>query len=92
MKTFNDLEFNQHPLGGGIQALIFFPNGYGASVVGGSRGLYGDGVKTFELAVLYGTKDDWALSYSTEIADDVLGWQSKDDVTEILRQIQELQP
>ena len=34
------------------QYVVKFPNGYGASVVGGALGLYGDGVHSFEVAVL----------------------------------------
>ncbi len=50
MKTFKDLEFNPHPSGlGGIQAVMEFDNGHRISVVGGRQGLYGDGVKTFEI-------------------------------------------
>ena len=47
IKTFDDLQFNPHPNHlGGVQAVIKFENGYGASVVktpytyGGDRGLY----------------------------------------------------
>jgi hypothetical protein len=50
MKTFNDLKFKPHPNGlGGIQAILEFDNGHRISVVGGAIGLYGDGVKTFEI-------------------------------------------
>ena len=86
MKTFNDLDFRPHPNGmGGVQARIKFENGYGASVIkssfsyGGNQGLY-------ELAVLF--EDD--ITYNTPITDDVLGYLSEDDVTEHLKQIQEL--
>ncbi len=33
MKTFNDIDFKSHPVGDGLHGLIFFPNGYGVSVV-----------------------------------------------------------
>ena len=86
MKTFNNLDFKPHSNGmGGIQARIKFDNGYGASVIkssfsyGGNQGLY-------ELAVLF--EDD--ITYNTPITDDVLGYLSEDDVTEYLKQIQEL--
>ena len=38
MKTFNDLQFKEHPKGavyGGIISRIIFDNGYGATVVQG---------------------------------------------------------
>jgi hypothetical protein len=84
---FNELEFNPHPMGmGGIQAIVQFTNGYGASIVktpytyGGSEGLY-------ELAVL-GT--DGSLTYDTPITDDVLGSLDENEVSEILEKIQKL--
>jgi hypothetical protein len=87
MKTFNDLEFNEHPnLLGGVQARIQFENGYGASVVctpytyGGDKGLY-------ELAVL---DSDGNLTYDTPVTNDVEGYLSEDDVTNLLEQIQQL--
>jgi hypothetical protein len=50
MKKFKDLEFKPHPNGfGGKQAVMEFDNGHRISVVGGGIGLYGDGVKTFEI-------------------------------------------
>jgi hypothetical protein len=84
MKTFSDLQFGPHPAGNGVQAIIQFTNGFGASVVktpysyGGSQGKY-------ELAV---TDSDGRLCYSTEVTNDVVGYLSPDEVTEYLRQIQ----
>lgn len=94
MKTFNDLEFKPNPsnIEGydlGVASRIFFPNGYGASVVkgpytlGGSKGLY-------ELAILEGDENGSELCYDTPITDDVLGYLTEADVTEALKQIQEL--
>jgi hypothetical protein len=86
MKTFKDLEFKQlDSFYNGVQSRIIFENGYGASVVkhdysyGGKDGLY-------ELAV---TKDD-DLCYTTPVTSDVEGYLSEDEVTELLKQIQEL--
>ena len=85
--TFKDLDWK--PLYDGVQGLLFFPNGYGISVVrhkfsyGSDRGLY-------EIAVLKGTKDDFQLCYTTRITNDVLGYQSEDDVTQVMRRIQRL--
>lgn len=76
-------------LNGGTQTLVFFSNGYGASVVrhrfsyGGDRGL-------FEIAVLAGNADNWNITYDTHITDDVLGYLNDDDVKNTLQQIREL--
>jgi hypothetical protein len=87
MKTFSDLEFEQLiPDWDGIRACITFENGYGASVVrtpytyGGDKGLY-------EIVVL---DLDNQLTYKTSVTDDVIGYLTEDDVTEVLKQIQEL--
>lgn len=85
--TFEDLTFAKDATpAGNDQALVFFPNGYGASVVigpfsyGGDNGLY-------ELAVLKGCQDSWGLCYSTPITDDVLGNMEPSDVTRVLGEI-----
>lgn len=85
VKTFNDLVFNEHPNHlGGVQALITFENGYGASVVctphtyGGDKGLY-------ELAVF---GKDGHITYDTPITKNVIGYLEPNEVTNILEQIQ----
>ena len=86
MKTFKDLEFKEHPINDGVVSRIVFENGYGASVVrheysyGGKDGLY-------ELAVL---NTDGELAYDTPITNDVLGYLTDKDVTEVLIKIQQL--
>jgi hypothetical protein len=87
MKTFEDLEFKDHPNGmGGVQAKIKFDNGFGASVVktpfsyGGKNGLY-------ELAVF---GKDGNITYDTPVTSDVLGHLCEAEVTTILAQIQTL--
>ena len=86
MKTFNDLDFKPHPHVDGVISRIIFENGYGASVVkhdfsyGGKDGLY-------ELAVL-DTKGE--ITYSTHITDDVIGYLTTQEVTDLLEQIQKL--
>jgi hypothetical protein len=86
MKTFKNLDFKPHPNNmGGVQAIEKFDNGYGVSVVrtpytyGGKDGLY-------ELAVL----DNDGITYDTPITNDVLGYLSEQDVTEVLIKIQQL--
>lgn len=76
-------------LNGGTQALYFFKNGYGASVVrhpfsyGGDEGLW-------ELAVITGNIDSYQLNYTTPITNDVLGYLTERDVDEVLDKIENL--
>jgi hypothetical protein len=71
---------------GGVQALIEFENGYGASVVktpytyGGDKGLY-------ELAVF---GKDGHITYDTPITNDVIGYLRPQDVTDVMEKIQQL--
>ena len=87
MKTFKDIEFKPNPMGEdfGIVSRTKFDNGYEVSVVkspysyGGKDGLY-------ELAIF---KDD-DICYDTPITNDVLGYLSEKEVTEVLIKIQQL--
>ena len=82
MKTFNNLKFKPHKVGlGGVQALMKLNNGYSISVVGGRRGLYGDGVNTFEVAI-FDRQDEMIMLRED---DQVLGWMTKDEVTKIIQ-------
>lgn len=89
-------EFDNRPINGGIQYMVVFPNGYGASIVkhsfsyGGSRGLW-------ELAVIGDVKGEifkedfsFSLKYDTGITDDVLGYLSENDVNDYLLKIEAL--
>jgi PII-like signaling protein len=86
MKTFKYLVFEDRPLIMGVASRIQFDNGYGASVVkgpytyGGKNGLY-------EMAIL---DSNGNLTYDTPITNDVIGYLSEDEVTDYLKQIQEL--
>lgn len=71
---------------GGDQWTFKFANGYGASVVRHSFS-YGSEDGLWELAVL-GT--DGRLTYETPITDDVIGWQSDDDIVRLLGEIEAL--
>jgi hypothetical protein len=82
MRTFNDLIFKQHPIvPDGVQAIMKLKNGYEISVVGGGRGLYGDGKKTFEIAVFDRQGEMIALGDG----DQVLGYQTRDEVTDVIQ-------
>lgn len=89
MKTFQDLEFeqiNDAPFMVGKKARMSFENGYGVSVVshtysyGGKNGL-------FEIAVL---DKDGNLTYDTPVTNDVIGYLTEEDVTDVMKQVQEL--
>lgn len=87
MKTFKDLEFQQHPYDNkGVMSRIMFDNGWGSSVVrhdfsyGGKDGKY-------ELAVL---DSNGELHYDNPVAGgDVQGYLDEEEVTYLLIAIQE---
>ena len=85
MKTFKDLEFKPHSISNGLQAVMNFDNNYGVSVVklNGSYGFHQD---LWEVAILY----KGSLTYNTDITDDVIGHQTDEDVTEVMKKVQML--
>lgn len=87
MKTFKDLEFLPHQNSAHFetQANIYFENGYGISVITGNCA-YTDEKRPYEVGVLY----QGMLTYNTHITDDVLGYQTEQDVENVMKQIQEL--
>lgn len=87
MANFDDLEFNKKRFSEGIQALIFFNNGYGASIIQGGIA-YTSNDEEYELAVLRGNKDNWDLCYTTPITEDVIGHLTKNDITRYLNKIE----
>ena len=89
MKTFQDLEFeqiNDAPFMVGKRSRMHFDNGFGVSVVshtysyGGKNGL-------FEIAFL---DKDGNLTYDTPVTNDVIGYLTEEDVTDVMKQVQEL--
>jgi hypothetical protein len=86
--TFDDLVFSQRL--SGPQATVHFANGYGASVITG-KGSYGGDRGLYELAVLEITEDgNWDICYNSGLTDDVIGFLNEEQVTTILKQIEEL--
>jgi hypothetical protein len=83
MKEFKDLKFRPHPIGNGVQAVMHFDNNYGVSVVK-FHGSYGFHQDLWEVAILY----EEEINYNTEITDDVLGYQTEQDVTKVMRKVQ----
>lgn len=86
MKTFKDLVFEDRPHDMGIACRIQFDNGYGASVVKGPY-TYGGKDGLYEMAIL---DSNGNLTYDTPITNDVIGYLSEDEVSDYLKQIQEL--
>ena len=82
---FETLEFKRLPslYSEGIQARIYFENGFGASVVqsdfsyGGKDGLY-------ELAVL---DEKGQITYETPITNDVIGFLNEEEVDAICKDV-----
>lgn len=84
MKTFKDLEFNQHPIGMGVQARMEFDNGFEVSVVKGPH-TYGGDKGLYELAVF----KDGEIHYDNPISNgDVVGYLREEDVTDAMLVIQ----
>lgn len=77
---------------GEVQKIYRFENGYGASVVrfsfsyGGDRGLWELAVVKFDPA----NQDAWHLDYTTPITSNVIGYQSDEEIAELLDQISAL--
>jgi len=89
---FSDLQFKPHPNypDTGIQAIHYFDNGYGVSVVrfttefGGS---YGADEGLYEVAIIKGTEDNWHITYETYITSDVIGHLTESDVENLLNEV-----
>lgn len=67
------------------QAILKFDNGYSVSVVLGSI-FYSNGNDTYEVAVMH----NGCICYDTPVTSNVIPYQSADEVTEIMKEIQEL--
>ena len=103
-KTFDNLVFEDWARGynqaimpplfrarfaGQKQAVLKFDNGYAISVLFGSI-FYSDGISTYEVGVL---GPDGELCKIKEITGEdgfVIGYQTKEQVTEIMKQVQDL--
>ena len=87
---FEDLTFEKNPWMG-EHAFYMFDNYYGVSVIrgqytyGGKKGLY-------ELAVIHmGPNDkESTIVYNTPVTDDVIGYLTPEEVSDIMKQVSEL--
>ncbi len=87
MKTFDDLVFKPHRLGGNhIQAILDLGNDIEVSVVGGDN-MYGNGITSFEVAGWYKTLGKLVPMPD---GDDVSGCNSKEEVTELINYLENL--
>ena len=90
MKTIKDftsyiIDINSYNKG--MQILFRFPNNYGISLVCHSFS-YGNDDNEFEIAIInYDSEDndDWDICYTTKLTQDVLGYQSKEDVIDVIQ-------
>ena len=79
MKTFKDLKFEPHSVyDGGVQARMTFHNKQWISVIGGAKGLYGNGVTSFEVC----------SSSSIKTMAQVKGWRTKEQITNHMKYLQ----
>lgn len=83
---FEELNFQPHPNGLGKQCIVQFTNGYGASIVQGPH-TYGGPDGLYELAVF---GKDGHITYETPITNDVIGYLSENEVSNVLKDIKEL--
>ena len=78
------------------QAVYFFSNGYGVSVINilspnGLHYSYTDNKHPYEIAVLEGNKESSRITYDTVITDDVIGYLGIEGVYKIMEEIESLQ-
>ena len=78
------------------QAVYFFSNGYGVSVINiietnGEHFSYTKNKDQYEIAVLEGNKESSRITYDTVITDDVIGYLGIEDVYKIMNKIENLQ-
>tara|TARA_R100001463_G_scaffold30150_1_gene68619 strand:+ start:497 stop:739 length:243 start_codon:yes stop_codon:yes gene_type:complete len=78
MKTFKDLKFEPHSVCDGVQARMNFHNEQWISVVGAEKGLYGNGVTSFEIY----------SSSTIKTKRQVKGWRTKDQITNHMKYLQ----
>lgn len=87
MKPIIDIKIKT--LSEGVQIIVFFENNYGASIVK-HRFSYGNDEGLFEIAVLTGNMESWNITYDTPITSDVLGYQTSEDINNVLEEISNL--
>ena len=87
IKDFTSYIIDINPRNKGMQVLFRFPNDYGISLVCHSFS-YGNDDNEFEIAIInYDSEDndDCDIFYTTKLTQDVLGYQSKEDVIDVIQ-------
>lgn len=93
-KKFEDLQFKVEEFRYDFshihveRANLFFPNGYGCSVIRGTYSCGDEGL--YKLAVLKGSEENYYFCYDTCITDDFISHLSPEQVTKIMYRIQRL--
>ena len=87
-KIFQNLRSKPQSFLNGLQAILFFPNGYGISVVRNNLSL--TTANTWEIAIIKGDENDYDLCFNTPITNNVIGYCSEEEVSNIMKQIQDL--
>ena len=77
------------------QAVYFFSNGYGISVINiigtnGEHFSYTKNKEQYEIAVLEGSKNNSRITYDTVITDDVIGYLEIEGVYKIMEEKEKL--
>jgi hypothetical protein len=84
IKDYNKYIIDFNSINKGMQLLFRFDNNFGLSVVCHSFS-YGRHDDKFEIAVIKFDSDNiWHITYNTPITNDVLGYQSKEDVFDFI--------
>jgi hypothetical protein len=95
MSTFDDIKFKQHPLGSAWAGIMSFDDGTKLSVVCGPH-FYCEPklslrspneYNLFEIAIL-NTSGDFITEKFVEGADQVIGWQSREDLNKLIIEIE----
>lgn len=76
-----------HGLGRGMKHLRIGNEHLLFSIVGGGRGLYGDFVNTFEVAVINLDTDRYMTSFFFDTTDDVIGHHPGEELVKVINQV-----
>ena len=90
LEEFQKLDFDTHPNGMGLQAIYFYPNNFGVSVITGESSMYINAGQPYEIGILKTMKKEWTITYDTPITSDVLGYQTETNVNDVMIPVKNL--